>query len=422
MTRAEHSTASSAVARSSRRVEGEGGFSLLETLIATGIMLVVTASVFSMMNPAQGAFATEPEVADMQQRMRVGADTLTKDLVMAGAGAYLGTQVGSLDYFFAPVLPFRQGAVSDDAAGTFRNDVITLLYVPSTTAQTTLSAPLGPGATTFSVDPKTTNCPLDPGTGLPFNECGFTANQSVLIFDANGNYDMFALTGVNDTAATFTINRPGDSLTTTYPAGSKVVEAVSHTYYLGTDPADPTNQRLMHYDGTANADVPVVDHVVKLRFDYFGEAQPPILTKPLTDVIGPWTTYGPKPPALGVPSGAAYPAGENCTFQVDAGSGFQVPRLPVLGAGGSSLVPLTAADLTDGPWCPDAANLNRWDADLLRIRKVMVTLRIESATAALRGPASVLFTNGGTSIGGTKWVPDQEVRFQVSPRNLNLGR
>ena len=99
-----------------------------------------------------------------------------------------------------------------------------------------------------------------------------------------------------------------------------------------------------------------------------------------------------------------------------------MPRLATLGTGNSALVPLTADQLTNGPWCPDASNLNRWDADLLRIRKVGVTLRVEAAANALRGPAGVLFTRGGTSRTGNTWVPDQEIRFQVSPRNLNLGR
>ena len=81
----------------------EDGFSLLEIVIATALMLLVTAGVFSMMDPAHGSFATEPEKADLQQRLRVGADTLSKDLIMAGAGAYLGTGVGSLSAFFAPV-------------------------------------------------------------------------------------------------------------------------------------------------------------------------------------------------------------------------------------------------------------------------------------------------------------------------------
>jgi hypothetical protein len=105
---------------------------------------------------------------------------------------------------------------------------------------------------------------------------------------------------------------------------------------------------------------------------------------------------------------------------VDPVSGLQVPRLPVLDSGGAAdaLVPLMEPQLTDGPWCPDAANANRWDADLLRIRSVGVTLRIQTADAALRGPAGLLFANGGTSISGARWLPDRQVTFRVAPRNL----
>jgi hypothetical protein len=44
------------------------------------------------------------------------------------------------------------------------------------------------------------------------------------------------------------------------------------------------------------------------------------------------------------------------------------------------------------------------------------------AQATLRGPAGVLFTHGGTSQGGERYVPDQQLRFDITPRNMNLGR
>ena len=47
------------------------------------------------MNPAQGTFRVQPEVSDLQQRLRVGIDTLQKDLVMAGAGTYNGEAAGA---------------------------------------------------------------------------------------------------------------------------------------------------------------------------------------------------------------------------------------------------------------------------------------------------------------------------------------
>ena len=51
-----------------RRHSREHGFSLIEMTVSIGLMLLVTAWIFTMMNPAQGNFAAEPEVADMQQR------------------------------------------------------------------------------------------------------------------------------------------------------------------------------------------------------------------------------------------------------------------------------------------------------------------------------------------------------------------
>jgi hypothetical protein len=52
---------------------------------------------------------------------------------------------------------------------------------------------------------------------------------------------------------------------------------------------------------------------------------------------------------------------------------------------------------------------------------VRVTLRVQSAIASLRGPAGTLFRNGGTARGSDRYVPDVEVRFDVTPRNLGSG-
>ncbi len=130
----------------------------------------------------------------------------------------------------------------------------------------------------------------------------------------------------------------------------------SHTYYLRSDTAASVFQ-LRRYDGAAT-DLPVVDHVVKLEFEYFGADQ----------------------------------------MRLDP-SLFQ-----------------------DGPWYPDDTDANRFDVDLLNIRRVRVALRVQAARAALRGPAGVLFVHGGTAVSRERYLPDREIRFDVSPRNLNLAR
>ena len=383
------------------------GFSLIELLIAGTIAMAVAGAVFAMVSPAQSAFDTELAAADMQQRVRVAADTLTRDLTMAGAGAYVGGRKGPLVHYFAPVLPFHQGMATDDPPGTFRSDTISLLSVPVTAAQTTLAADLLPGALTLQ---------LAAGPGCPAGIvlCGFAAGMTVLVYDDTGNVDVFVIDTVDAAAGQLTLaSRPLDSAATTYPHGSNVVEARVHTYYLKANAAAQTFQ-LMHADGSSNAAVPVVDHVVGLVFNYDGEPRSPTLT------AGGDASYGPAPPALGTQT-TAYPAGENCMFRVDEVSGFQVARLPALAADGA-LVPLPPAQLVDGPWCPDETNANRWDADLLRIRRVGVTIRIEAALAALRGPAGVLFANAGSSHNAARWAPDLEMHFQLSPRNMSLER
>src|SRR6185436_1441811 len=207
----------------------------------------------------------------------------------------------------------------------------------------------------------------------------------LIIFDAEGNWDVFTVTNVQDAAAHLQHNQ--DTLSTSYSTGSHVTQATAAMYHHYVDASTNTYQ-LRYFDGYIN-DVPVVDNVVKMEFKYFGDPIPPQLTgKPLSVNPGPWTTYGPVPPALGV-SKQGWPAGENCTFMVQGG--LQVPRLPVLGNGGLGQVELTQAMLTDGPWCPKANQNQKFDADLLRIRRVQVTLRVQTALSTMRGPAGPLF-------------------------------
>jgi len=187
------------------------------------------------------------------------------------------------------------------------------------------------------------------------------------------------------------------------------------TYWLKADDEAGVYQ-LMAYSG--GNDVPVADNVVGLTFDYFGDPQPPRILRPLADLVGPWTTYGPKPSAVAAPP---YAPGENCVFALDP-SGASVSRLPPLAPPGASLVSLVAAQLTDGPWCPDNGAADRWDADLARVRAVGITLRVQAAAASLRGPAGVRFAHAGTARTARRMTPDLEVRVRVTPRNLSRAR
>jgi len=379
----------------------ERGFSLIELLVAVSLMLIVMSSVFQALNPAHGSFRVEPETADLQQRLRVATDTLSHDLLSAGSGLDQGANPGPLSDFFASVLPLRQGRKNADPPGSFKNSTITLLSIDAGAQKTTIAQPL-PAASSSVI--------LNIDDGCPAGEpnCGFRSNTTVVVFDDTGAYDTYTVTKADPAGLQLQHNMP-DSAKTYAANVARIAAATTRTYFLKSDPATDTFQ-LMRYDGDAAADAPVVDHVVGLSFQYFGEPNPPTIRRPITETVGPWTTYGPRPQA----------SGDNCVF-VGNGTPFPTPALSVLGAG-TALVPLNAAVLTDGPWCPDAVNPNRFDADLLRIRRIAVTLRVESAAAALRGPAGPLFARAGTSTSSHRFVPDREIHFDVSPRNLNVER
>jgi len=213
------------------------GFTLVELLIASAITMAVVGAILAVVNPAQVMFRAQGDAADLHQRLRAAADTMSADVRAAMA-----------------VRPYRVGATRDDAAiGVYyRTDTLTVLGVPST--------------------------PL-------------------------------SLDG-----------------------------SASRTYYLRS--AAPGTFQLMQYDGGLS-DLPMLDHVVQLSFDYFGPA----------------TSGGP-------------------------------------------LVRLEPATLVDGPWMEDAAH-RMFDADLLRVREVRASLRLESTDPWLR-----------------RLVPDEEIVLHIAMRNI----
>lgn len=354
----------------------EAGFSLVESLLALVLMLVVTGAVFSVVNPSVTSSQTQPEVLDMQQRARVASDLLFRDLFMAGAGVYAGPQTGALTNYFAPIIPRKMGLWGDPYT-VAKTDAVTISYIPNTYSQTTIRDPMPLPSSELKVEDMA-NCPK--GEEL----CGFKDGMTLLIMDDEGHFDFFTVTNVQDSAGH--LNHHQQDLSYAYQPGAVVTQAEAHTYYY-----DAANRQLRHYDGY-QTDVPVVDNVVGVLFEYFGDPSPP-------------TTPKPKP---GTP---------NCLY--DAAGDLLGGGLPTLTAQGGSLAELPISTLNDGPWCGNGQN--QFDADLLRVKKVRITLRVQAANAAFRA-AGGDYQVSGTSREALRNIPDYTVRFEVSPRNMNLGR
>ena len=395
------------------RESGDGrslpGFSLVELLVALAVALLVVSAVFAMLDPAAGAFQTQPEAAAVQQRLLASTEALYRDLLAAGSEPSTALASRSSGQLAAAVFPMRVGRRSPDAPGTFNDSRITVWHVNPAAAQTTLAAPLASASGTVTVATGA-GC-LNSGLS-----CGFRAGMTAAVFGPSGAWDLFSIIGVQGNSLAVQHNLRDAPVV--YPAGTTLIaEVTTRTYFFKDDPATGGPQ-LMRYDGAGAPDAPVAEHVARLQFEYLGEAEPAALVSS-TDPSEPTrVTYGPLPPDAHEQL-TAYPPGENCAFVRTAGGAIasRLVRLP----GGPALVPLTASLVTDGPWCPDAANPNRYDADLLRVREVVVTIVLESTMAALRGPAGTLFTRGGTAK-GSRTVPDRVARLVVVPRALNAGR
>jgi hypothetical protein len=361
------------------RLRSERGYTLLELLISTAIMVTVTGAIFTMMNPAQGSAQTQPEVADMQQRMRIGQETLFKELLMAGAGPYQGATTGSLVNFFAPILPRRTGRISPDpnsGPNSYKSNAITIAYIPNSYSQTTISQDMPPNSVELKVNVQQ-NCPKkDP-------LCGFENGMSVILFDDSGNFDNFSITQTQSDAAH--LQHRGQNWTHQYDQGSNVAQIRTYTYYLNT-----TTNQLMRYDGDST-EVAIADNVVDLQFRYYGDPQPPLKPKPKAGVA-------------------------NCLY--DANGNYIGP--PALTPQDGSMAELTADILTDGPYCGNGSNA--YDADLLRVRKVRVLLRVQTGVEGLRSKDEGLFKKPGKAAYSDRVIPDYRVSFEVSPRNLNLAR
>ncbi len=383
------------------------GFSLIELTLAMALLLLVTGGIFQALDPAHGAFQTEPEKADLQQRLRVAAAVLAEAVAGAGAGPSYGPAAGPLVNRLPPVLPLRIGRRNADPAGSFRTDAITVMQTSPGAAQTTLAQPLAAASGIATIA-------LEPGCSLANASCGFVAGRHALVIGEGGRFDLFTVTAVSGTALTLQHDTRDSSYT--YPAGTTIVEATVRAFHLKADAANNLLQ-LVRYDGDGGADAPIVDHIASLAFSYQGAPDAPRVLNPPTAASGPWTSYGPRPPDPAAPPLSGHVAGENCLFALDAAA-RPASRLPALP--GSGLVTLPATQFTDGPWCPDAADPNRFDADLFRVRAVRIAIRVEAAAASLRGTAAALFARPGTA-SGSRFVPDQEISLEIAPPNLTSG-
>jgi type II secretory pathway pseudopilin PulG len=385
-----------------------GGFTLAELLIAGTLVLLLMTGLAAVIDPSHATSRAQAAATDVRLRLRAASEALSADLHGAGSGPVNGVFGRSLGTVTPAVLPLRIGS-RGDPAGTTRADAFSVISTAGVGAAAELADLFVPGTAVARIS-AVSGCQVsDPS-------CGVRAGASVLILDGRGQSDLFNVTAVN--GQWLTLAPRGATSGRPFPAGSLLVPVTVACYYLRTGTAADGLQ-LMAGDGDT-WELPLVDHLTGLSIELLGDPRPPRLGSLGNPSRA--ATYGPLPPPDGVDDlRDDWPAGENCTFLTTGGA--QQSRMPALSsAGAAGLVVLSASVLTDGPWCPDGSAPNRYDADLLRVRAVRVTIRVEAALAADRGPDVRLFLHPGLSRDRSGVAADQVVVLDVVPRALQAGR
>jgi prepilin-type N-terminal cleavage/methylation domain-containing protein len=353
------------------------GFSLIELLVAIAIATATCSVLFHFAAADQRMARAQSEAADLQQRMRVAADMIQRDLIMAGAGLAHGSDAGPLVNYLPPIVPARTGTRNPDPELAYFDDRVSIVFVDGGAPSAPLAADMPDANAAVPIDPGAPGCP---SAGL----CGFAKGTRTLLVDVSGAGAGFELFSVTDASSGLAHGDPDAAFSRPYSiATGRAFAVTQHVYYL-----DRSNRRLMLYDGY-QSDVPLVENVVDLRFSYY---------------IDPSSTSAPQPPA----------GTGNCVY------GAGTPPTPLLiEFGGTLLRQASPSQFTDGPVCGIAPR--RFDGDLLRLRRVRVTLRAQVGADDLRG-TGIDFRQAGISRGGESSVPDLEVTFDVTPRNMRPTR
>jgi prepilin-type N-terminal cleavage/methylation domain-containing protein len=312
------------------------GFTLAELLVTVALGSIVVSAVAALVFNTDRLARSQSGDVDAQQRARVLAEALSRDLRLAGAGVDRGPVSGALSRSFSPILPRRVGRTRADASDSARADAITLLHVPDTLVQTSLAT----GGTPVSGRIELSPCA---GGAIP---CPVTAGVTLALFEPPGRADLLR---VLPAGSGLTPVRVLGTSSGWFEAGATVAEVVIRSYYF-----DAAQSQLRLYDGDSS-DQPVVDGVAALAFEYFGVVDPPR-----------W----PQPP-LGQ---------ENCLYDHTG-----VWRGGVtLSASDASLAALPLTMFSDGPWC--GAGGAAFDADLLRVRRIRVVARLRASASADQRP------------------------------------
>ena len=207
-----------------RLAKREGGFSLIELLIAMAITLLLSAALAGGARPARAAFDAVPAELELQQRGRTAIDALSQAL--------------------------RASLRIPDAAGVV-TELTAIVPADGAARGVLLIDQPGPGG---AITLGTEHCPNITDV------CGFTPGATVMIEDGQ-SYEVFSIAATDVAARRVT---PAMALSQWYPSDSTVVEVEQLTFRLVEQ---PDGSYSLIRETAAGAVQPIVDSIGGLSFD-----------------------------------------------------------------------------------------------------------------------------------------------------------
>lgn len=220
------------------------GFTLVELMVATAMLLTIVGAIVSLASPMRHAFERSVAAGDLAIRGRTGVEALVESLRQSGAGARIGPRTLSLPTVAAVVILHRS---LDEGAAAPPYGAVTVVRVPDGAAQAVLQGPADAGTWSIRFDPSGP-CPRQTGA------CGFVAGVAAIVYDATQS-ERVSVAAVNPSTSTLALGAP---LTRSFTVGGVVAEIHADTYGVRSDAGG--NRRLVRIT-EAGAEQTLVDHV-----------------------------------------------------------------------------------------------------------------------------------------------------------------
>jgi hypothetical protein len=235
----------------------EAGTTIVELLIATGIMLAATAAVFTLVGDATLRSARWNESADLHQRARIAVDAITRLVALSAAAP----PTAGLLRAFPAIEPRRRSSFLASASA------ITVRHVPEAAAWTYVTADVPPGAVTATIRNHT-------GCADGVVNCGFAARTGAAILDGRGDWHLLFVEPSAPGVLAIADAIPGRAAT--FPAGAAIVEMLETSLYFDR------RERTLRQEGPGEGSFPIVDNIAEIVFEYFATGPEPL---PLASLI-----------------------------------------------------------------------------------------------------------------------------------------